>query len=100
LSAEGGAYDDKLTGDWLDDVPIHVEGYAFAAVTGESEALEPQSLAEAKKGSDWPLWEKAIKEELAALHCAGTWKLVGGECGWFKVGLLGKKECCGKCGQI
>jgi hypothetical protein len=76
LSTEGGAYDDELTGDWLDDVPIHVEGYTFAAVTGKSEALEPRSLAEAKKGGDWPLWEKAIKEELAALHCAGTWKLV------------------------
>jgi hypothetical protein len=35
LSAEGRTYDDKLT-DWLDDVPTHVEGYTFAAVTGVS----------------------------------------------------------------
>jgi hypothetical protein len=53
-----------------------VEGYAFAAVTGVSEALEPRSLAEAKRGADWPLWEKAIHEELATLQRAETWKLV------------------------
>jgi hypothetical protein len=74
LMAEGGANDDELT-DWL-DIPDHVEGYAFAAVTGDSEALEPRSLAEAKRGGDWPLWEKAIHEELATLKAAGTWELV------------------------
>lgn len=46
LMAEGRANDEVLT-DWL-DVPDHVEGYAFAAVTGDSEALEPRSLAKAK----------------------------------------------------
>jgi len=30
---------------------------------------------EAKRWPDWPLWEKAIKEELATLKKAGTWKL-------------------------
>ena len=75
MSAEGGACDEELT-DWLDDVPTHVEGYAFTTVTGVSEALEPRSLAEAKRGSDWLLWEKAIQEELSTLQCAGTWKLV------------------------
>jgi len=74
LMAEGGAYDDELT-DWF-VVPDHMEGYAFAAVTGDSEALEPRSLAEAKRGGDWPLWEKAIHEELATLKAAGTWELV------------------------
>jgi len=74
LMAEGGANDDELT-DWL-MVPDHMEGYAFAVVTGNSEALEPRSLAEAKRGGDWPLWEKAILEELATLKAAGTWDLV------------------------
>ena len=74
LMAEGGADDEDLT-DWLYVVPAHVEGYAFTAVTGDSEALEPRSLAEAKKGGDWPLWEKAIHEELATLKAAGTWEL-------------------------
>ena len=53
-----------------------MEGHALAAVTGDSEALEPRSLAEAKRGGDWPLWEKAIHEELAMLKAAGTWELV------------------------
>ena len=74
LMAEGGADDDNLT-DWL-VIPDHMEGYAFAATIGDSEALEPRSLAEAKRGGDWPLWEKAIREELATLKEAGTWELV------------------------
>ena len=53
-----------------------MEGYAFATITGVSEALEPRMLAEAKRGGDWPLWEEAIKDELATLDRAGTWKLV------------------------
>jgi hypothetical protein len=73
--AEGGADDDDLT-DWLYVVPDHVEGYALAAVIGDSEAFEPRSLAEAKRGGDWPLWEKAIHKELATLKAAGTWDLV------------------------
>ena len=39
LMAEGGANDDELN-DWL-VVPNHVDGYTFATVTGDSEALEP-----------------------------------------------------------
>jgi hypothetical protein len=50
--------------------------YAMAAEIGETEALEPRSLAEAKRRPDWHLWEKAIQEELATLKTAGTWKLV------------------------
>ena len=30
---------------------------------------------EAKRRPDWPLWEKAIEEELATLDAAGTWEL-------------------------
>jgi len=71
-------------GTWSDEptdslvppgVQLMAEGGANA-VTGESEALEPRSLAEAKKGGDWPLWEKAIHKELVTLKEAGTWELV------------------------
>jgi len=34
-----------------------------------------QTLAKAKCHSDWPLWEKAINEELETLRQAGTWEL-------------------------
>jgi hypothetical protein len=48
---------------------------AFAAETSDAEALEPRTLAEAKRRPDWHLWEKAIQEELATLKTAGTWRL-------------------------
>ena len=44
--------------------------------TSNTEALEPQNLAEARKWPDWPLWEKAIEEELTMLKSAGIWKVV------------------------
>ena len=40
-----------------------------------AEALEPKSLAEAKRRPDWPEWERAIREELKTLEEAGTWHL-------------------------
>ena len=49
--------------------------YMLAAETADAEALEPRTLAEAKQRPDWPLWEKAIEEELATLKAAGTWRL-------------------------
>ena len=98
LMAEGGANDDELN-DWL-IVPDHVEGYAFAAVTGDSEALEPRCLAEAKRGGDWPLWEKVILEELATLKEAETWNLVKAPAGANIVGskwvFRAKKDAAGK----
>ena len=48
---------------------------ALAAEIADTEALEPRNLAEAKRCPDWPLWEKAISEELTTLRKAGTWKL-------------------------
>lgn len=42
----------------------------------EAEALEPQTLREAKSHPDWLLWEKGIEEESAALNRARTWELV------------------------
>ncbi|CAA7259930.1 unnamed protein product [Cyclocybe aegerita] len=53
-----------------------IDEYAMAAEISEKEALEPHSLAEARTRPDWPLWEKAILEELAVLKAAGTWELV------------------------
>lgn len=50
--------------------------YAMAAEISEAEALEPRTLAEAKSRPDWPLWEKAIMEELEVLEKAGTWEVV------------------------
>ena len=38
--------------------------YALAAKISEAEALEPQTLKEARSRPDWPLWEKAINKEL------------------------------------
>src|SRR6266571_7859851 len=53
--------------EWLEHV--------LTAEVAEAEALEPRSLAEAKRRPDWLLWEKAIEEELATLKAAGTWRL-------------------------
>ena len=60
---------------WADFTTNLVEEYAMAAEIGDAEALEPQTLAEAKRCPDWPLWEKAINEELETLRQAGTWEL-------------------------
>jgi hypothetical protein len=58
-----------------DDLPMaadFVDEHAMAAEISEAEALEPRTLAEAKSRPDWPLWEKAIAEELEVLRKAGT----------------------------
>ena len=64
----------------VDSIPELLEDFlglehAFAADTADSEALEPHMLAGVKRRPDWPLWEKAIEEELATLEAAGTWEL-------------------------
>jgi hypothetical protein len=48
---------------------------ALADFTSEAEALEPTSLADARRHPDWPQWEQGIREELATLAAAGTWEL-------------------------
>ncbi len=53
--------------EWLEHI--------LTTKTTEAEALEPRTLAEAKRRPDWPLWENAIAEELATLKTAGTWRL-------------------------
>ena len=49
--------------------------FIFVAETADAEALEPHTLAEAKRRPDWSSWEQAIKEELDTLKAAGTWRL-------------------------
>jgi hypothetical protein len=71
--------------DWIMAADF-MEEYAMAAEIGEAEALEPRSLAEAKHHPDWPLWEKAIQEELGLLREAGTWKLTDAPTGANIVG--------------
>jgi hypothetical protein len=61
--------------DWMMSADPSDE-YALAAEISETEALEPQNLTEAKSRPDWPLWKKAIEDELSLLKEAGTWKLV------------------------
>ena len=51
--------------EWLEHILI-------AEITA-AEALEPSTLAEAKWCPNWPLWEKAINEELAMLKAVGDW---------------------------
>ena len=74
--------------DWMASVEECEEEYAFLAATSEAEALEHRSLAEAQKRPDWPLWEKAIEEELATLRAAGTWEVVDRPVG---VNVIGSK---------
>src|SRR5882757_6849730 len=47
----------------------------FMAETADSEALEPRTLAEAKRHPNWLQWEQAILKELETLRAAGTWIL-------------------------
>ena len=68
--------DNEESEDWATSTSGYIEEYVFAAEVAGSEALEPQSLKEAKARPDWPLWEKAIEEELEVLRAAGTWELV------------------------
>lgn len=49
---------------------------ALNEFTSDAEALEPTTLTEARRRPDWPQWESGIREELATLQTAGTWRLV------------------------
>ncbi|KAG5717100.1 hypothetical protein E4T56_gene7174 [Termitomyces sp. T112] len=53
-----------------------LEEYALAAEIADVEGLEPRTVAEAKRGPDWKLWEKAIEDKLELLRKAGMWELV------------------------
>jgi len=38
--------------------------------------MDPGTIEEARRRTDWPKWEEAIKVELDALKKAGTWGIV------------------------
>lgn len=50
--------------------------FGMAAAMAEAEAMDPGSIEEARRRSDWPKWEEAIRVELDALKKAGTWGVV------------------------
>ena len=66
----------KPSDNWMAAVIDCEDDHPFAAVTGEVEVPEPGSLKEAQSCPDWPLWEKAIEEELKLLREAGSWEVV------------------------
>jgi hypothetical protein len=73
---------EEAGGVWTveDGVPALLEDFnglehALVAEVADMEAMKLCTLAEAKRRPDWPLWEKAIKEELATLKAASTWRL-------------------------
>jgi hypothetical protein len=74
--------EEEVGGVWTvhDGTPELLEDFqglehTFMAETADSEALEPITLAEAKRRPDWLQWEAGIEEELATLEAAGTWRL-------------------------
>ena len=52
-----------------------IDKYALVAETSKVKAVEPQSLAEARRHPDWELWEKGILKELGLLKEARMWEL-------------------------
>jgi len=73
---------EEAGGVWTmeDGAPVLLEDFdgmefVFAMEIADVEALKPCMLAEAKHRPNWPHWEKAIKEELAMLKAASTWRL-------------------------
>ena len=66
----------KPSDDWMAIVEACEDELVFATEVQEAEALEPRNLKEAMSWSDWPLWERAIEEELKVLKEAGTWEVV------------------------
>ena len=59
--------------DYDDDVELVLN---LNEVIANAEALEPTSIAKARRRLEWPQWEQGIREELATLQKAGTWELV------------------------
>lgn len=54
---------------------VGVEDFAMATVMEAAEGLNP-TLHEARKRSDWPKWQEAMKAEIMSLKANGTWKVV------------------------
>ena len=62
----------ELVEEVMDD---YREEYELAAATSEIEGLEPRMLKEALSLPERGEWQKAMQEELDALHAAHTWDL-------------------------
>jgi hypothetical protein len=82
VEADDEGEEEEVGGVWTvhDGTPELLEDFyglehTFMAETADSEALEPATLAEAKRRPDWLQWEASIEEELATLEAAGTWRL-------------------------
>lgn len=59
------------TSEWMMAADF-TDQYALIAEITKIEALEPHSLAKAKSRPNWPLWKKAIEEELKVLDNTST----------------------------
>lgn len=73
---EGEGVSEQMMAVLEDELMDLDEELAMLVETAEAEALEPSSLADAKRRPDWADWERALDEELATLHEAGTWEIV------------------------
>ncbi|PPQ83525.1 hypothetical protein CVT26_004100 [Gymnopilus dilepis] len=73
-NAENQVFEGEAMSAWI-MVGEGDEEYGLAAEISEAEALEPRNVREARRRPDWPLWEKAIQEELDVLKGAGTWEM-------------------------
>jgi hypothetical protein len=71
---EGERNTEQLMALLEDDDPAEL-ALSLVQFMADAEALEPTSLAEAKRRPDWAQWEAGILEELATLQMAGTWEL-------------------------
>ena len=47
--------------------------YGMAVAVADAEGMDPLSMEEARRRSDWPKWEEAMRVELEMLRKAGTW---------------------------
>ena len=73
FEGEGTANQMLATAAYDEDIKLILK---LNETIAEAEALEPTSLAEAKRCPDWLQWEHGIREELAILEKASTWDLV------------------------
>ena len=74
LEGEGSA--EQLMAVTEDKAESMTAELAMVSEMAEAEALEPNSLADARRRPDWLDWENSIQEELTVLKDAGTWTLV------------------------
>ena len=73
FEGEGTADQTLAAVDYNDNVELALQMQENIA---DAEALEPSSLAKAKRRPDWLQWEQGICEELTMLDKARTWELV------------------------